>query len=98
MSAAGQAPSSAVRVEVLLFFLRAYSAKDRLARGAVLFSGVLDTSEVIKKTAYPDNADPVVRNAAALDHLKLLRPRLVPTAKMDYAPPSPARSTPLFST
>jgi hypothetical protein len=69
-----------------LFFLRASSAKDRLARGAVLFSGVLDTSEVIKKTAYPDNADPVVRNAAALDQLKLLRPPLAQTNQLNAFP------------
>jgi hypothetical protein len=61
-----------------LFFLRALSAKDRLARGAVLFSGVLDTSEAIKKTAYP-NADVVAQNADALDRLKLIRPPLVRT-------------------
>jgi hypothetical protein len=61
-----------------LFFLRALSAKDRLARGAVLFSAVLDTSEAIKKTAYP-NANVVVQNAAALDRLKLIRPPLVRT-------------------
>jgi hypothetical protein len=60
-----------------LFFLRALSAKDRLAHAAVLFSATLDTSEVIKKTAYPDNAEPVVRNADALDRLNLLRPPLV---------------------
>ncbi|HSP45426.1 MAG TPA: hypothetical protein VLO30_05490, partial [Chthoniobacterales bacterium] len=32
------------------FFLRALSAKDRLARAAVLFSPVIDTAEIIKKT------------------------------------------------
>ena len=62
-----------------LFFLRASSATDRLARGAVLFSAVLDTSEIIKKTAYPNGADPVVRHAEALDQLKLIRPPLVRT-------------------
>jgi hypothetical protein len=62
-----------------LFFLRASSVKHRLARGAVLFSSAFDTSEVIKKTAYPDNAGFVIRNAAALDQLKLLRPLLVRT-------------------
>jgi hypothetical protein len=59
-----------------LFFLRALSRKDRLARAAVLFSGALDTSDVIKKTAYPDNADPVLQNAVALDRLKLIRPAM----------------------
>ena len=61
------------------YFLRAQSAKTRLARGAVLFSGAFDTAEVIEKTAYPPGADYVVKNAAALDELKLLRPRLVRT-------------------
>ena len=37
-----------------LFFLRVLSRKDRLARAAVLFSASLDTSDVIKKTAYPE--------------------------------------------
>jgi hypothetical protein len=61
------------------FFLRALSAKDRLAHAAVLFSPAIDTSEVIKKTAYPGDARPVVVNADALDRLKLLRPPLVRT-------------------
>lgn len=65
-----------------LFFLRVYSARDRLARGAVLFSAAFDTSEVIKKAAYPDNAEPVVRNAAALDRLNLLRPPLARTNQL----------------
>ena len=69
-----------------LFFLRALSAKDRLARAAVLFSATLDTSEVIKKTAYPDNAGPVVRNAAALDRLNLLRPPLARTNHVNALP------------
>lgn len=69
-----------------LFFLRSLSAKDRLARGAVLFSAALDTSEVIKKTAYPTNADPVVRNAAALDRLKLIRPPLMRTNHLGAMP------------
>jgi len=59
------------------FFLRALSAKDRLAHAAVLFSPAIDTSDVIKKTAYPGDARPVVVNADALDRLKLLRPPLV---------------------
>jgi hypothetical protein len=69
-----------------LFFLRSLSAKDRLARAAVLFSATLDTSEVIKKTAYPDNAEPVVRNAAALDRLHLLRPPLVRSNRLNTLP------------
>jgi hypothetical protein len=65
-----------------LFFLRALSAKDRLARSAVLFSAVLDTSEIIKKTAYPV-AEPVVQYAADLDRFKLIRPPLVRTKNLN---------------
>lgn len=68
------------------FFLRALSAKHRLAHGAVLFSGVIDTSETIKKTAYPGDAAPVVRNSAALDRLGLLRPPLLQTSRLDALP------------
>jgi hypothetical protein len=69
-----------------LFFLRALSAKDRLARGAVLFSAALDTSDVIKKTAYPNDAAPVVQNAAALDRLNLMRPPLIQTDRLGAMP------------
>ncbi len=68
------------------FFLRALSRKDRLARAAVLFSVPLDTSDVIKKTAYPTNADPVIQNAAALDRLKLIRPPLLRTNHLSTIP------------
>jgi hypothetical protein len=68
------------------FFLRALSAKDRLAHSAVLFSPAIDTSEVIKKTAYPGDARPVVVNADALDRLKLLRPPLVRTTDLNALP------------
>jgi hypothetical protein len=66
-------------------FLRSWSAKDRLARGAVLFSSTIDTGEVIKKTAYPD-APQVVQRAAALDRLKLLRPPLLRTDRLSGLP------------
>lgn len=69
-----------------LFFLRALSARDRLARTAVLFSPVLDTSEIIKKFAYPNDARPVTRGADALDRLNLLRPPLVRTNRVDALP------------
>jgi hypothetical protein len=68
------------------FFLRFLSRKDRLARAAVLFSASLDTSDVIKKTAFPNNADPVVQNAAALDRLKLIRPPLLQTNRLSAMP------------
>jgi hypothetical protein len=64
------------------FFLRALSAKDRLGRGAVFFSPVIDTSEIIKKTVYPGEAEPVLRHSAALDRLKLLRPPLLRTKRL----------------
>jgi len=68
------------------FFLRALSAKDRLARAAVLLSPVIDTTEIIKKTAYPNDARPVTNGAEALDRLKLLRPPLVRTNRVDGLP------------
>lgn len=60
-----------------LYFLRGYSAKDRLAHGAIVFSQVIDTSEVISKIIYPPDASRVVRDAANLDTLGLLRPPLL---------------------
>ncbi len=68
------------------FFLRALSAKDRVARAAVLFCRAVDTSEVIKKTTYPNDARPVTEGADALDQLKLLRPRLIRTNRIDELP------------
>src|ERR1700674_813172 len=60
-----------------LFFLRALSAKDRLAHAAGLLRATLDTSEIIKRTTYPNDGRPVVRTADALARLHLLRPPLV---------------------
>jgi hypothetical protein len=68
------------------FFLRALSAKDRLARAAVLLSPALDTSEIIKKTAYPNEARPVIEGADALDRLKLLRPPLLRSNRLEAIP------------
>lgn len=68
------------------FFLRALSAKDRLARAAVLFCHAIDTTEVIKKTAYPNDARPVTGSADALDQLKLLRPPLIRTTRLEAIP------------
>lgn len=65
------------------FFLRAQSARDRLARAAVVFSQAIDTSETIKKTVYPNDARPVVAAANALDQVKLLRPPLVRGSQID---------------
>jgi len=63
--------------ENTLFYLRGYAANDRLGKSAVLFSQAMDTSSVIKTRVFPPAPDHVVRNAAALDDLKLLRPPLV---------------------
>jgi hypothetical protein len=60
-----------------LFYLRGYSASDRLAKSAVLFSQAIHTSSVIKTKVFPPAPDYAVQNAAALDDLKLLRPPLV---------------------
>ena len=67
------------------FFLRSWSAKDRLGRSAVLFSHAINTGEVIKKTAYPDDTQ-VRQRAAALDQRKLLRPPLLKTNLLSGIP------------
>jgi hypothetical protein len=76
-----------------LYFLRRYSAETRLARGAVLFSPAFDTSHVIEKIAYPPGADRVVRDAAALDRLHLLRPPLLRTNHLSAMPHETADQT-----
>ena len=68
------------------FFMRALSAKDRLARAAVLFSHAIDTSDVIKKAAYPNDARPVMQSVDQLDRLNLIRPPLVRTNRLDALP------------
>jgi hypothetical protein len=68
------------------FFLRSLSAKDRLGRAAVLLSPALDTSQIIKKTAYPNDARPVIEGADALDRLKLLRPPLLRSNRLEAIP------------
>jgi hypothetical protein len=52
-------------------------------KGAVLFSAVLGTSQIIKKLAYPPYADRVIRDVAALNRLGLLRPPLVQTNQLN---------------
>ncbi|HEY2140208.1 MAG TPA: hypothetical protein VGH00_09010 [Chthoniobacterales bacterium] len=68
------------------FFMRALSAKDRLARAAVFLNPVVDTAEVIKKTAYPGDARPVIEASNDLDRLKLLRPSLIRTNRLALLP------------
>lgn len=65
---------------VPLFRLR--SAAGRLGHGAVLFSQVLDTSEVIRNVNYP-RAFFVRQNADALDRLHLLRTPLIRTKEIN---------------
>jgi hypothetical protein len=74
------------------FFFRAWSAKDRLARGAVLFLPAIDTSEQIKKTTYPAGAQPVLERIEALDRLRLLQPPLVRTNHLADLPHESAGS------
>ena len=69
-----------------LFYLRGYAANDRLAKSAILFSQVIDTSTVIKTNVFPPAPANVVRNAAALDDLKLLRPPLVRSNRLSVLP------------
>jgi hypothetical protein len=76
-----------------LFFLRAYSANDRLARGAVLLSRVIDTRAIIKKKVFPPDPEYVVHHAAALDDLKLLRPPLARSNRLDAFPHEAADGT-----
>jgi hypothetical protein len=57
-----------------------------LARAAVLFSSALDTTGVIKKTAYPGDAETVVQSAAALDRLNLIQPPLLRTNRLSAMP------------
>jgi hypothetical protein len=66
-----------------LFFLRAYSANNYLARGALHFSQVMDTTAVIRKNIFPPRPEHVVASAAALDDLKLLRPPLARSNRLD---------------
>jgi hypothetical protein len=66
-----------------LFYLRNYAANDRLAKCAVLFSQVIDTSSVVRTKVFPPGPEYVVRNAAALDDLKLLRPPLVRSNRLN---------------
>ena len=69
-----------------LYFLRRYSVDTRLAHAAVLFSPAFNASKVIQKIAYPPGAERVIRDAAALDALKLLRPALVHTSNVNALP------------
>lgn len=66
-----------------LFFLRAYSANNHLARSALLFSQVMDTTALIRKNVFPPGPELVVSNIAALNNLKLLRPPLARSNRVD---------------
>ena len=82
----GYAAPNKVSASNTTFFLRALSAKDRLARAAVLFSPIIDTSDVIRKTAYPSDSGLVIKAADALDRLKLLHPPLVRSDRLEAIP------------
>jgi hypothetical protein len=82
-----------VAAENTLFFLRAYSANYRLARGAIHFSRVIDTTALIKKKVFPPDPEHVVREAAALDDLHLLRPPLARSNHLHALPHQPADGT-----
>jgi hypothetical protein len=69
-----------------LFFLRAYSANNHLARGAIHLSRVIDTTALIKQKVFPPDSQYVVRNAAALDDLNLLRPPLARSNRVEALP------------
>lgn len=66
-----------------VYFLRANAAQDRLGRGALMFSEVLDTSAVIQHTIYPPSAEPIRQLAPILDAQGLLRPPLVRNRQID---------------
>jgi hypothetical protein len=76
-----------------LLFLRHYSASNHLACGALHFSQVMDTTAVIKKNIFPPGPEHVVVNAAALDDLKLLRPPLAHSNRLDAIPHEDADGT-----
>jgi hypothetical protein len=69
-----------------LFFLRHYSAEDRVGKSALLFSQVIDVSGQIKRFMFPPRSEHVVRNATALDDLKLLRPPLAGSNRLETFP------------
>lgn len=68
------------------FFLRAYAAKYRLAKAAFLFSRIMDTTAVIRKTAFPPAPEYALSHAAALDDLHLLRPPLIRSNRLADLP------------
>jgi hypothetical protein len=75
-------PHKAARANTL-FYLRGYGENGRLAKSAILFSQAIDTTAPIKTKVFPPAPANVVRNAAALDDLKLLRPPLVRSSRLN---------------
>ncbi|MFL6583413.1 MAG: hypothetical protein ACJ8KU_02720, partial [Chthoniobacterales bacterium] len=69
-----------------LFFLRAYSAKERVGHVALLFSQVTDTRPVISEIVYPPDANYALRLGDDLDRLGLLRPPLVRSPAVSSLP------------
>lgn len=76
-----------------LYYLQGYSANDRLAKAAIFFSRVIDTSAVIKQKVFPPGPEHVIRNAAALDDLNLLRPPLARSNRLTALPHEVADAT-----
>ncbi|HEX8078219.1 MAG TPA: hypothetical protein VF511_10430, partial [Chthoniobacterales bacterium] len=89
----GYLASHKVAAQNTRFFLRAYSANDRLAKTAVVFSRAIDTTAAIRKVVFPPAPDHVVRTAAALDDLHLLRPPLVRSNILSALPHEAADGT-----
>jgi hypothetical protein len=70
------------------YFLHAAAANNRLAKGALLFSQVLDTRKVIQRLIYPPNPNLPISLGAELDRLHLLSPPLLRTTKIVELPQS----------
>ena len=68
-----------------VYFMRHDSASARLARGALLFSRLVDSTQILGKI-YPPDATLPARLAAQLDDAKLLQPPLVRSPVLDDLP------------
>ena len=68
--------------------LDSISARNRLARTALIFSPVLNTSAVLKRIVYP-MPERAAERAQRLDRLQLIRPPLVQTNQLEDLPHEP---------
>ena len=71
--------------------LDSIAARNRLARAALLFSPVLDTSTVLKRIVYP-MPERAVERAQQMDRLNLLAPPLVRTNQLESLPNEPVNN------